>query len=119
MRRVGLPSGGSTLMTSAPSPASVNPQYSACSSASSMTRMPARGPGRAARALETDRSFCAAMALLPEFVTVGVRGDETFSRKLCPPLRAYAPSPRSIGAHACGLDHGRPLVNLRLDERAV
>src|SRR5207245_2808228 len=44
MRRVGLPPGGSTLMTSAPRPARVNPQYSACSSASSMTRMPVRGP---------------------------------------------------------------------------
>ena len=39
-----LPPGGSILMTSAPSPASVSPQYSACSSASSMTRMPASGP---------------------------------------------------------------------------
>src|SRR5437899_10995993 len=44
MRRVGLPPRGSTLMTSAPRPARVNPQYSACSSASSMTRMPVRGP---------------------------------------------------------------------------
>src|SRR6185436_378638 len=44
MRRVGLPPGGSTLMTSAPNPASVSPQYSACSSASSMTRMPVSGP---------------------------------------------------------------------------
>src|SRR5215470_3868205 len=44
MRRVGLPPGGSTLITSAPSPARVSPQYSACSSASSMTRMPVRGP---------------------------------------------------------------------------
>src|SRR2546430_12592884 len=31
-------------MTSAPRPARVNPQYSACSSASSMTRIPVRGP---------------------------------------------------------------------------
>src|SRR6266850_4017648 len=44
MRRVGLPPGGSILITSAPSPARVSPQYSACSSASSMTRMPVRGP---------------------------------------------------------------------------
>src|SRR5262247_1447278 len=44
MRRVELPPGGSTLTTSAPRPASVSPQYSACSSASSMTRMPVRGP---------------------------------------------------------------------------
>src|SRR5437899_10557636 len=44
MRRVGFPPGGSTLMTSAPRPARVDPQYSACSSASSMTRMPVRGP---------------------------------------------------------------------------
>src|SRR5438034_2637965 len=44
MRRVGLPPGGSTLTTSAPSPASVSPQYSACSSQSSMTRMPESGP---------------------------------------------------------------------------
>src|SRR4051812_47215394 len=44
MRRVGLPPGGSTLITSAPSPASVRPQYSACSSASSITRMPEREP---------------------------------------------------------------------------
>src|SRR5262245_42748687 len=44
MRRVGLPPGGSILITSAPRPASVRPQYSACSSASSMTRMPVRGP---------------------------------------------------------------------------
>src|SRR5262249_20967302 len=44
MRRVGLPPGGSILITSAPRPARVRPQYSACSSASSMTRMPVRGP---------------------------------------------------------------------------
>src|SRR5262245_5642358 len=44
MRRVGLPPGGSILTTSAPRPARVSPQYSACSSASSMTRMPVRGP---------------------------------------------------------------------------
>src|SRR5437867_11892819 len=44
MRRVGLPPGGSTLTTSAPSPASVSPQYSACSSQSSMTRLPESGP---------------------------------------------------------------------------
>src|SRR5215470_19449924 len=50
MERVGLPSGGSTLMTSAPSPASVRPQYSACSSAISMTRMPVSEPGCAAGA---------------------------------------------------------------------
>src|SRR5438876_10035931 len=31
-------------MTWAPRPARVNPQYSACSSASSMTRIPVRGP---------------------------------------------------------------------------
>src|SRR5215510_10564039 len=53
MERVGLPSGGSTLMTSAPSPASVRPQYSACSSAISMTRMPASDPGCAAGVLVT------------------------------------------------------------------
>src|SRR4029450_9965362 len=46
MRRVALPPGGSTLTTSAPRPASVSPQYSACSSASSMTRIPVRGPRR-------------------------------------------------------------------------
>src|SRR6516162_791816 len=45
MRRVGLPPGGSTLSTSAPSPASVRPQYSACSSAISMTLMPVSDPG--------------------------------------------------------------------------
>src|SRR5215510_2214184 len=50
MHRVGLPSGGSTLMTSAPNPASVRPQYSACSSAISMTRMPVSDPGCAAGA---------------------------------------------------------------------
>src|SRR5262245_50499657 len=48
MRRVGLPPGGSTLITSAPSPARVSPHYSACASASSTTRMPVRG-ARAAR----------------------------------------------------------------------
>src|SRR5215831_6517400 len=53
MERVGLPSGGSTLMTSAPSPASVRPQYSACSSAISMTRMPVSDPGWAAGVLVT------------------------------------------------------------------
>src|SRR5262249_46954847 len=46
MRRVELPPGGSTLTTSAPRPASVSPQYSACSSASSITRMPVSGPRR-------------------------------------------------------------------------
>src|SRR5215470_6342108 len=50
MRRVGLPPGGSILSTSAPSPASVSPQYSACSSAISMTRMPVKDPGCAAGA---------------------------------------------------------------------
>src|SRR6476661_841346 len=64
MRRVGLPPGGSTLMTSAPSPASVSPQYSACSSASSTTRMPARGPGLAVPVFEAERSSCAAILLL-------------------------------------------------------
>src|SRR6516165_12042979 len=47
MRRVALPSGGSILMTSAPSPASSSPQYSALSSAISMTLSPASMPGPA------------------------------------------------------------------------
>src|SRR5262249_31659359 len=47
MRRVALPSGGSILITSAPSPASSSPQYSARSSAISMTRSPASIPGPA------------------------------------------------------------------------
>src|SRR3989449_4070167 len=62
MRRVGLPPGGSTLTTSAPRPASVSPQYSACSSASSMTRMPVRGPRLGVRWLGTERSSWASMA---------------------------------------------------------
>ena len=62
MRRVGLPPGGSTLMTSAPRPASVSPQYSACSSASSMTRMPVRGPRLDVEAGPAERSFWAAMS---------------------------------------------------------
>ena len=48
-------------MTSAPSPASVSPQYSACSSASSMTRMPVSGPGRCVGVPGVERSCCAAM----------------------------------------------------------
>src|SRR5437763_519723 len=47
MRRVALPSGGSILITSAPSPASNSPAYSARSSAISMTRSPASMPGPA------------------------------------------------------------------------
>ena len=47
MRRVALPSGGSILITSAPSPASSSPVYSARSSAISMTRSPASMPGPA------------------------------------------------------------------------
>src|SRR2546427_2836020 len=62
MRRVGLPPGGSTLTTSAPRPASVSPQYSACSSASSMTRRPVRGPRLGAKWLGTERSSWASMA---------------------------------------------------------
>src|SRR5438477_9350514 len=45
IRRVQLPPGGSTLMTSAPSAPSNRPTYSACSSASSTTRVPASGVG--------------------------------------------------------------------------
>ena len=56
MRRVGLPPGGSTLMTSAPKPANASPQYSACSSASSMTRRPVSAPG-AGRAVAVDRTL--------------------------------------------------------------
>src|SRR5437660_8301328 len=54
------PPGGSTLTTSAPRPASVSPQYSACSSASSMTRMPVSGP-RLGTGVEAVASSCAAM----------------------------------------------------------
>src|SRR5271156_2698460 len=45
MSRVGAPSDGSILMTSAPSPASNKPQYSAVSSATSMTVTPESIPG--------------------------------------------------------------------------
>src|SRR5207237_1597992 len=61
MRRVELPPGGSILMTSAPSPASVSPQYSACSSASSITRMPVSTPRRGAAVLGAERSCCGFM----------------------------------------------------------
>src|SRR5438552_610895 len=47
MRRVALPSGGSILITSAPSPASRRPAYSARSSAISTTLNPASMPGPA------------------------------------------------------------------------
>ena len=59
MRRVGLPPGGSTLMTSAPKPANASPQYSACSSASSMTRRPVSAPGVCVLWLWTERSTLA------------------------------------------------------------
>ena len=75
MRRVGLPPGGSTLMTSAPKPASVSPQYSACSSASSMTRMPVRGPGLGVRLSGTERSSCPCMASVHLFFPVMISGD--------------------------------------------
>src|SRR5882672_9884134 len=64
MRRVGLPPGGSTLTTSAPRPASVSPQYSACSSASSTTRIPVRGPRLGRRWLGTERSSWASIGAL-------------------------------------------------------
>src|SRR5690348_15087966 len=62
MRRVGLPPGGSTLTTSAPRPASVSPQYSASSSASSTTRMPDSAPGRDPRS-GAGSSFAAMVSL--------------------------------------------------------
>src|SRR4249920_1607979 len=64
MRRVGLPPGGSTLTTSAPKPANASPQYSACSSASSMTRRPVRAPWLGMLLLWTERSSCASIVTL-------------------------------------------------------
>src|SRR5262249_6240471 len=59
MRRVGLPPGGSTLTTSAPRPARVSPQYSACSSASSTTPTPVRAPrDRSPLAAMIDAAYC-------------------------------------------------------------
>src|SRR5215471_1818789 len=67
MRRVGLPPGGSTFTTSAPRPASASPQYSACSSASSTTRMPVSGPRVIAAVAEAGRSSSAVIWALQSF----------------------------------------------------
>ena len=83
MRRVGLPPGGSTLITSAPRPASVSPQYSACSSASSMTRMPASEPAPGLLS-------CAAMVfVIPNDVAAGDNRGETFAPVLS--CRSFSP----------------------------
>src|SRR5262245_30350848 len=82
MRRVGLPPGGSTLMTSAPSPARVSPQYSACSSASSTTRMPVKGPRAGATGAEPESWGDASMTF--SNLTVAVRPG---ARRLAPATR--------------------------------
>src|SRR6516225_395432 len=76
MRRVGLPPGGSTLMTSAPNPASVSPQYSACSSASSMTRMPVSGPRAGAVAVKPEDSSPLSIRTFGARQTLQCRGPD-------------------------------------------
>ena len=71
----GAAAGGSTLTTSAPRPASVSPQYSACSSASSMTRMPVSGPGLGVRLSATERSSSPCMASVHLLFPVMISGD--------------------------------------------
>src|SRR5712691_3195692 len=87
MRRVGLPPGGSTLTTSAPRPASVSPQYSACSSASSTTRMPVSGPPRGATLLGTEGSPCASMVTLQSLSFEAVRPTNAAHQGLYPSVR--------------------------------
>jgi hypothetical protein len=77
----GAAAGGSTLMTSAPNPANTSPQYSACSSASSMTLRQVSAPGLGGLVLCTARSSCASMVTLPSVpgtpAALSSRGEDT------------------------------------------